>query len=75
MNDYELIDVFQSQQTLVDVERVYASELLLFVMIETHTHIYTEKMDSFEGMIKNDVLKTQWGVLEKRGLIVLECGW
>ena len=38
MNDYELIDVFQSQQTLVDVERECVSELLLFVMIETHTH-------------------------------------
>ena len=35
--DYELIDVFQSQQTLVDVERGRVSELLLFVMIETHT--------------------------------------
>ena len=37
MNDYELIDVFQSQQTLVDVERECVCELLLFVMIETHT--------------------------------------
>ena len=42
------------------------SELLLFVMIETHT----EKRDWFEGMMRNDVLKTQWGVLEKGGLIV-----